>query len=57
MTDTLERLTAVDERDANVLYLHHVPRTLGVHDDPRFPELIRQIGLGHVLASIPTAES
>ncbi|MFC1659973.1 hypothetical protein ACFL3S_00725 [Gemmatimonadota bacterium] len=39
---------AVDDRDANLLYLIAAPRVCGLHADPRFPEIFRQIGLGHL---------
>ena len=39
---------AVDDRDANLLYLMAAPRVSGLHADPRFPEILRQIGLGHL---------
>jgi TolB-like protein/Tfp pilus assembly protein PilF len=39
---------AVQERDGNLLYLFVAPRCLGLHDDPRFPPILKRIGLGHL---------
>jgi hypothetical protein len=38
----------VDDRDSNLLYLIAAPRFLGLHDDPRFGEILRSIGLSHL---------
>ena len=43
---SLER--AVEDRDSNLVYLFAVPRTLGLHDRPEFPTVLKQIGLGHL---------
>jgi TolB-like protein/Flp pilus assembly protein TadD len=40
---------AVEERDSNLLYLFFVPRASGLHEDPRFEGILKQIGLGHLL--------
>ncbi|MDP2957478.1 MAG: tetratricopeptide repeat protein [Longimicrobiales bacterium] len=42
---------AVEERDSNLLYLFFAPRALGLHDDPRFEEIMQRIGLGHLVRS------
>jgi hypothetical protein len=44
---SLER--AVEERDSNLLYLSVAPRASGFHDDPRFPSILKRIGLGHLV--------
>ena len=43
----LER--AVVEKDSNLLYLFFSPRAAGMHDDPRFDDILRRIGLEHLL--------
>jgi serine/threonine-protein kinase len=45
--DAFER--AREERDASLLYLTFLPKCLGLHGHPRFEELARSIGLGHLL--------
>ena len=40
---------AVEERDSNLVYLFFVPRSLGLHDDPRFEVILDRVGLGHLL--------
>ena len=39
---------AVEERDSSIVYLSAVPRALGLHEDPRFPDLLERVGLGHL---------
>lgn len=43
---------AVDERDPNLLYLTVLPRLAHAWDDPRFPGILRRIGLDHLLPTI-----
>jgi tetratricopeptide (TPR) repeat protein len=43
----LER--AVVEKDSNLLYLFFSPRAAGMHDDPRFDDILKRIGLEHLL--------
>jgi serine/threonine-protein kinase len=38
---------AVDDRDSNLLYLIAAPGRVGLRSDPRLPEILEQIGLGH----------
>ena len=45
--DALAR--AREERDASLLYLTFLPKCLGLHGHPRFDELARSLGLGHLL--------
>jgi serine/threonine-protein kinase len=45
--DALER--AREERDGGLLFLTVLPGRLGLHGHPRFAELARSIGLGHLL--------
>jgi serine/threonine-protein kinase len=40
---------AREERDGSLLYLTFLPKCLGMHGHPRFDELARSIGLGHLL--------
>ncbi len=40
---------AVENRDSNLLYIFVVPRQLGLHEDPRFAEVLRSIGLSHLI--------
>jgi serine/threonine-protein kinase len=40
---------AVEERDANLLYLFFAPKFLNLQDDPRFRGILERIGLGHLL--------
>jgi tetratricopeptide (TPR) repeat protein len=50
MDEAFSSLTkAVEERDSNLLYLFFVPRAAGVHEDPRFEGILKQIGLGHLM--------
>jgi hypothetical protein len=44
---------AIQERDSNLLYLFAVPRGLGLHDRPEFPEVLDRIGLGQLMAHLP----
>ncbi len=37
------------DRDPNLLYLSAVPRVIGWHSDPRYGQVLRNIGLGHLL--------
>jgi hypothetical protein len=37
------------ERDGSLVYLTFLPGCLGLHGHPRFDELARSIGLGHLL--------
>lgn len=46
----LER--GVDERDSSLLYLPAAPLWAGFRDDPRFPGLLRRIGLGHLVGAL-----
>ena len=39
---------AVEHRDSNLLYLFVAPRVLGLHEDPRFGDVLRSIGLSHL---------
>jgi len=41
---------AVNNRDSNLLYLFVAPRVLGLHEDPRFGNVLRSIGLSHLTA-------
>jgi adenylate cyclase len=41
---------AVENRDSNLLYTFVLPRYLGLHDDPRFADILRSIGLSHLIA-------
>ncbi|UCC82004.1 MAG: tetratricopeptide repeat protein [Gemmatimonadota bacterium] len=43
---------AVENRDSNLLYSVALPRHLGLHDDPRFADILRSIGLSHLIASL-----
>ena len=45
--DCLER--AREERDGALFFLTFVPQRLGLHGHPRFEELVRSTGLGHLL--------
>ncbi|MGD2151613.1 MAG: tetratricopeptide repeat protein, partial [Gemmatimonadales bacterium] len=40
---------AVENRDSNLLYSAALPRMLGFHDDPRFADILRSIGLSHLI--------
>jgi eukaryotic-like serine/threonine-protein kinase len=40
---------AVRDRDPNLLYITAAPRTLGWQADPRYPEILRAMGLGHLV--------
>ena len=37
------------DRDPNLLYLSAVPHVIGWHSDPRYGQVLRNIGLGHLL--------
>jgi hypothetical protein len=39
----------VEEKDSNLLYLSVVPEGVGLRDDPRYDEILRRMGLGHLL--------
>lgn len=39
----------VEEREASLLYLTAAPVWSGLRDDPRFPDLLRRVGLSHLL--------
>ena len=39
---------AVEERDSNLLYLYFVPTALGLHEDPRFDDVLERMGLGYL---------
>jgi len=41
---------AVENRDSNLLYIFVAPRVLGLHEDPRFGDILRSIGLSHLTA-------
>jgi serine/threonine-protein kinase len=41
---------AVENRDSNLLYTFVIPRHLGLHADPRFADILRSIGLSHLIA-------
>jgi len=40
---------ARSDRDSNLLYVFVVPRAMGLQTDPRFPEVLRGIGLSHLI--------
>jgi serine/threonine-protein kinase len=40
---------AVKEKDCNLLYLSAAPPGVGLRDDPRYDDILREIGLGHLL--------
>ncbi len=40
---------ASTDRDSNLLYTFHFPRAFGFHSDPRFPGVLRTIGLAHLI--------
>ena len=44
---SLEKATL--ERDSSLIFTFVVPRLLGFHDDPRFPGVLRTIGLAHLI--------
>jgi hypothetical protein len=49
MDRAFEYLTAAErDRDPNIFYITAVPRALGLQSDPRYAELMRTIGLGHL---------
>jgi len=37
------------DRDSNLLYAFFTPRAMGLQGDPRFPEVLRSIGLPHLI--------
>jgi hypothetical protein len=39
---------AVDDRDSNLLYLMAAPKAIGLRTDPRFPQILEQVNLGHL---------
>lgn len=41
--------TARADRDSSLLYLFFAPRAMGLQSDPRFPEVLRGIGLSHLI--------
>jgi tetratricopeptide (TPR) repeat protein len=41
--------TARTDRDSNLLYTFFLPRAMGFQNDPRFPEVLRSIGLSHLI--------
>jgi adenylate cyclase len=41
--------TAREDRDSNLLYAFFVPRGMDLRSDPRFPEVLRGIGLSHLI--------
>lgn len=43
---------AVDDRDSNLLYLLAAPKAIGLRTDPRFPEILEQVNLGHLAQRI-----
>ncbi len=45
--DSLE--TARVLRDSNLLYIFFIPSAFGFHSDPRFPGVLRAIGLSHLI--------
>jgi len=45
---------AVEDRDGSLVYMFHAPRTLGLHEDPRFVPLLERIRLGHLAHLIPS---
>lgn len=40
---------AMTDRDSSLLYLFFAPRAMGLQSDPRFPEVLRGIGLSHLI--------
>jgi adenylate cyclase len=40
---------AVENRDSNLLYSVALPRSLGLREDPRFADILRSIGLSHLI--------
>ena len=40
------------DRDSSLLFTFVVPRPFGFHDDPRFPGVLRGIGLSHLIPLI-----
>lgn len=50
MDRAFEYLGAAErDRDPNIFYITAVPRALGLQSDPRYAELMRTIGLGHLV--------
>jgi TolB-like protein len=41
--------TARADRDSNLLYTFYFPRAMDLQSDPRFPEVLRGIGLSHLI--------
>jgi len=39
----------LDERDSNLLYTFDAPRAFGLHGDPRIADVLRAVGLSHLI--------
>jgi hypothetical protein len=37
------------DRDPSLLYITATPRHIGWREDPRYPRILREIGLGHLV--------
>ncbi len=45
---------AVENRDSNLFYCVALPRHLGLRDDPRFADIMRAVGLAHLIEDQPS---